>query len=218
MAKLQNTRKQHIKVNETQLEMMDSSRAAAPISEDFEGKLVAAQLQLEQLQHQQELVERQKRELEELNQRKEEFLEGQISITERLTSTITAVDRELFDMRQEMEDLEQTRKCFADHLQKIDKVNHDSWSKDELKHELNRAISLLDHAEDEFDEALAYFSNSSHSNVFGSSAKQSKKASSASNNTSGTKSEFQAMLKQGLAFNMPIFILGLLALVAYVTK
>lgn len=218
MAKLQNTRKQHIKVNETQLEMMDSSRAIVPNSDDFEGRLVAAQQQLEQLQQQQELIERQKRELEELTQRKEEFLEGQISITERLTGTITAVDRELFDMRQEMEDLEQTRKCFADHLQKIDAINHESWSKDDLKHELNRAISVLDHAEDEFDEALAYFSNSSHSNVFGGSSKPSKKARSSSNNNSGTKSEFQAMLKQGLAFNMPIFILGLLALIAYVMK
>ncbi len=217
MAKLQNTRKQHIKVNETQLEMMDSYRAVAPITDDFEGKLVAAQQQLEQLQHQQEVVERQKRELQELTERKEEFLEGQISITERLTGTITAVDRELFDMRQEMEDLEQTRKCFADHLQKIDGINHDSWSKDDLKHELNRAISMLDHAEDEFDEALAYFTNSSHSNVFGGNSKPSKKSSAASKSGS-PKSEFQAMLKQGLAFNMPIFVIGLLALIAYVVK
>lgn len=217
MAKLKNTRKQHIKVNETQLEMMDSSRAIAPAPDDFEGKLVAAQHQLEQLQHQQELVERQKQELQELTERKEEFLEGQISITERLTGTITSVDRELFDMRQEMEDLEQTRKCFADHLQKIDAINHDSWSKDDLKHELNRAISVLDHAEDEFDEALAYFSNGSHSNVFGNKSKPSKKSSAASNDGS-SKTEFQAMLRQGMAFNMPIVILGLLALIAYIVK
>jgi len=218
MAKLQNTRKQHIKVNETQLEMMDASRATISTGDDFEGKLVAAQQQLEQLQHQQEVVERQKLELEELTQRKEEFLEGQISITERLTTTITSVDRELFDMRQEMEDLEQTRKCFADHLQKIDGIKHESWSKDDLKHELNRAISMLDHAEDEFDEALAYFSNSSHSNVFGNNTKPSKKSNAAASNSGNSKSEFQAMLKQGMAFNMPIFILGLLALIAYIVK
>ena len=217
MAKLQKTRKQHIKVNETQLEM-DTTRPVAPISDDFEGKLVAAQQQLEQLQVQQELVERQKEELEELTQRKEEFLDGQISIIERFTTTITAVDRELFDMRQEMEDLEQTRKCFAEHMQKIDGINHDSWSRDDLKHELNRAISLLDHAEDEYDEALEYFSSSTHSSVFGTGKKPAKKSSSVSSNNSSTKGEFFAMLKQGIAFNIPICALGSIALIAYIMK
>lgn len=215
MAKLEKTRKQHIKVNETQLEMMDGSRTSTPISEDFEGKLVAAQHQLEKLQQQQEIVEQQKIELQELTQRKEEFLEGQISITERMTSTITAVDRELFDMRQEMEDLEQTRKCFAEHLQKIDNINHESWSRDELKHELNRSISMLDHAEDEYDEALAYFASGSHSSVFGAAKTNKARTSS---DTGAASSEFRAMLKQGMAFNLPIVVLGLLAIIAYVMK
>lgn len=207
-------------MNETQLEMMDATRGATgapPISDDFEGKLVAAQHQLEQLQKQQELVERQKQELEELTQRKEEFLDGQISITERLNTTITAVDRELFDMRQEMEDLEQTRKCFAEHLQKIDSINHESWSRDDLKHELNKAISLLDHAEDEYDEALAYFSSGSHSNIFGNNTKPTK-AKNPSNGAVASGGEFTAMFKQGLAFNLPIFVLGMIALIAYLMK
>ena len=67
------------------------------------------------------------------------------------------------------------------HMQKIDGINHDSWSRDDLKHELNRAISLLDHAEDEYDEALEYFSSSTHSSVFGTGKKPAKKSSSVNN-------------------------------------
>ncbi len=214
MATLKDSRKQHLKVNETQLEMDTRSRGASPLADDFEGKLVEAQQQLEQLQHQQEVVERQKVELEELTQRKEEFLEGQICITDKLASTITSVDRELFEMRQEIEDLEQTRKCFAEHQQKIDGINPEAWTRDELKHELNRAISMLDHAEDEYDEALSYFSNSNHSTVFSNRSKPSKSKSQGS----APQGEFAAMFKQGLAFNLPIFVLGSIALLVYLTR
>ncbi len=211
MATLKNARKQHLKVNE-QLEMPTTRKGVgAAIAEDFESKLVAAEHQLEQLQRQQELIEQEKLELEELTQRKEEFLEGQVSITERLTSTLTAIDRELYDMRKDMEDLEQTRKCFAEHLQTIDNINPDSWSREELKHELTRAISMLDHAEDEYDEALTYFSEGNHATIFGNRKKISRSNSSLKPATS----EFMAMFKQGLAFNLPLFILGVIALLLY---
>ncbi len=214
MVTLKDSRKQHLKVNQTQLEMNTRSRGVSPLADDFEGKLVAAKQELEQLQHQQEVVERQKQELEELTLRKEEFLEGQNNITDKLASTITSVDRELFEMHQEIEDLEQTRKCFADHQQKIDSINPESWPREELKIELNRAISMLDHAEDEYDEALSYFSNSNHSTVFGNRSKSTKSKSQGS----APQSEFGAMFKQGLAFNLPIFTLGSIALIVYLTR
>ena len=216
MAKLTDSRRQHLKVNETQMEMhTDSAVGSSPLSEDFEGKLVAAQQQLEQLQQQQELIERQKAELQELNERKEEFLEGQISINERLAAALTAIDRSLFDMRQEMEDLEQTRKCFSEHQQKIDAISPEGWTRDELKHELSRAISMLDHAEDEYEEAMNYFSSGSHSSIFGGAKAKPNKVAKANTATSG---EFATMFKQGLAFNLPIFILGTIALLIYLSK
>lgn len=214
MPTLKEPRKQQLKVNNKQMEMSDGSLSgAAPITDDFEGKLVAAQHKLEQLQHQQEVIERQKTELEELTQRKEDFLDGQVNMNERLSTCLTSIDRSLYEMRQDMEDLEQTRKCFAEHQQKIDSINPESWTREQLQQELTKSISVLDHAEDEYDEAQAYFSNGAQSMIFGNGKKVSKisKASSES-------SEFMTMFKQGMAFNLPIVLLGTIALILFFAK
>lgn len=214
MPTLKEPRKQQLKVNNKQMEMSDGSLSgAAPITDDFEGKLVEAQHKLEQLQHQQEVIEQQKIELEELTKRKEDFLDGQVNMTERLSTCLTSIDRALYEMRQDMEDLEQTRKCFAEHQQKIDGINPESWSREQLKQELTKSISVLDHAEDEYDEALAYFSSGPHSNIFGNGKKVSKIAK-----VSADPSEFMTTFKQGMAFNLPIVILGAIALIMFFSK
>ena len=212
MPTLKDPRKLQIKVNDAQLEM-ESGRKSA-ISDNFEGKLEAAQHKLEQLQKQQELIEQQKVELEELTRRKEDFLDGQVNMTERLTNCLTSIDRSIYEMKQDLEDLEQTRKCFAEHQQKIDGINPESWTRDQLKKELNKAISILDHAEDEYDEALTYFSNGDHSAIFGNG----KKASKISANAFASDSEFITMLKQGMAFNITIIILGTLAMILFFSR
>jgi len=217
MATLSEPRKQQLKVNDRQMEMSHGAlNEAAPITDDFEGKLVAAQHKLELLQQQQELIEQQKAELEELTKRKEDFLDGQVNMTERLDLCLTSIDRSLYEMRQDMEDLEQTRKCFAEHQQKIDSINPESWSRELLQQELTKAISVLDHAEDEYDEAIAYFANGAHSNIFGNG--NGKKASKISTKSPAEQSEFAAMFKQGLAFNLPIVILGVIAMIMYLSN
>lgn len=212
MPTLKDSRKQQLKVNEAQLEMDSGTQSA--IRDNFEGKLEAAQSKLEQLQKQQELIEIQKQELEELTSRKEEFLDGQVNMTERLSNCLTSVDRSIYEMKQDLEDLEQTRKCFAEHQQKIDSINPESWTRDQLSKELTKSISVLDHAEDEYDEALSYFANGSHSNIFGNG----KKISKISARSLSQDSEFVTMFKQGMAFNLPIIILGTLAMILFFSR
>lgn len=211
MSRLTESRPQRLNVAPTQMEMQtDRPPASSPLAEDFEGKLEEAQQQLEQLQQQQERIETQKKELQELNERKADFLEGQNDILDRLATSLTAIDRELFDMRQEMEDLEQTRACFADHQKKIDGLHPQNWSRDDLKLELTRAISLLDHAEDEYDEAMQHFKNGRRAGVFTPTKKKA-----ASSSKSG---EFASHFKQGLAFNLPLIVVALIGYLIYMAR
>ena len=46
----------------------------------------------------------------------------------------------LFEMKQETEDLEQTRTNFAEHLEKIDRLNPESWTRDNLKNECKQSL------------------------------------------------------------------------------
>lgn len=200
----------HIKLRETQMEMGKDPYHSAP-SEDFEGKLQEAQQQLEYLQHQREELERQKHELDNLTRQKHEFVNGQIEMCERLSTSLTAIDRELFELRQELEDLEQTRQSFAAHLDRLENIEPESWARDSLSHELSRALAILDQSEEEFEGAVAHFSSGRSRGIFGnggSSRRSSKKPDS----------DFMQTLKNGLAFNLPVVVLGTLALLLYLMK
>ena len=79
---------QNLRLKETQMNL-GADPCGSSQGEDFDDKLRDAQQQLELLQHQREELERQKSELDELNCRKEEFINGQIEITERLATSVT---------------------------------------------------------------------------------------------------------------------------------
>ena len=201
-------RKQHLNLVESQMEM--SSATTAGISTDFEGKLEDAQQQLEYLHQQREQLERQKVALEELNQRKQDFMHGQVDLTEKMTTAITSIDRELFESKQDIEDMEQARVSFAKHLQRIEGLNPESWSKDQLHEELEKAIAILERADDEYDQAVAHFSGAHRgASIFGPNASRGPRAAG---------SDFSTTLKNGLAFNLPVIVLGTLALLVYLVK
>lgn len=208
--------KQHINVRSTQMEMSSraSSGSSAPLSEDFTGKLQEAQSQLELLQQQQAEVERQKIELQELNEHKEEFLQSQIEINERLTAALTSMDREIFATRQELEEMEQARVCFADHLEKIDQLNPDGWNNDSLRQDLSRSLSVLDLAEDEYEQAMAHFASSGRGTaVSGGSAPKVKRS-----HASVGDSELLMHFRNGFAYNLPLVLLGIVAMIVYLMK
>ena len=202
----------HIKIRSTQMEM--SSAGSSSRDEDYDRKLKDAQDELDRIQLQREELERKKSELEELTTRKRGFLSQQVELTEKLTSSLTLIDRELFEMRQEAEDLEQCRVCFAAHLDKIQKFNPESWSRDQLSEKLEKASMTIDIAADEYDQAAAHFEGSRSGAIFG---RASKRGRSAGSRRAGS-SEFVANLRNGFAFNLPLVVLGGLALLVYLAK
>ena len=201
----------HIKIRSTQLEM--PSGGAANRDEDYDRKLKAAQDELDRIQLQREELERKKIELEELTSRKRQFLTQQVELSEKLTSALTLIDRGLYEMRQEAEDLEQCRTCFAAHLDKIQKINPESWTRDNLSDKLEKASMTVDIAADEYDQAAAHFQNGRSGAIFGRPSKRNRHGK-----RTGASSEFMTNLRNGFAFNLPIVSLGGLALVIYLLK
>jgi hypothetical protein len=89
-------------------------------------------------------------------------------------------------------------------------LNPEAWPKDNLNSELQSALLTLDKAEDEYEQAVSYFTGSKRSGVFGGSPSSSRGGRASS--------DFQATVLNGLAFNLPVLILGSLALLIYLTK
>lgn len=201
----------HIKIRSTQMEM--SAAGTTSREDDYDRKLRDAQEELDRIQLQREELERQKTALEELTRRKHDIISQQVELTEKLTSSLTLIDRELFDMRQEAEDLEQCRVCFAAHLDKLQKLNPESWTRDSLPEKLEKASMSIDIATDEYDQAAAHFEGSRSGAIFGRASKRGRNS-----RAKAASSEFMVNLKNGFAFNLPIVILGGLALLAYLAK
>jgi chromosome segregation ATPase len=197
----------HLKIRSTQLEMTPGTTAGARQGEDVEGKLRAAQVQLEQLQHQREELERQKQEVETLNIRKRELVSSQVELTDRLSSTLTRIDREVYELREHIDDLEQCRSCFAGHLAKLEKINPDGWNRDSLGAALEKAMAIVEHADDEYSQAAEHYSRSRSGNLF-NGAKARRVMSG----------DFARQFRNGLAFNLPVIMLGSVALVIYLLK
>ena len=199
-----------INVRSRQLDM--PTRGA--YQDDYDDKIKSAQLELERIQQEREELERKKRELEELTSRKRAFLSQQVELTEKLSAAITLIDRELHELREETEQLEQCRVCFSDHLDKIQKHDPEKWTRDNLPEKLEKATAVTDMAADEYDQAAAYFEGTRAGGIFGRPSKGGRRK--AKNQKSG--SEFAEQMMNGFAFNLPIIVLGAVGLVVYFLK
>jgi DNA repair exonuclease SbcCD ATPase subunit len=204
MSRLSDGHRQQLRFRDTQTDL-GTMVTNGQQPEDFEGKLEAAKLQFESLQAEQRRLEQEKLELAELNERREEFLQGQVDISEKLSRGITAINNGLSEMRREMDDLEKARFSFAEQLEKIGRIEPLSWTKEGLKDELQKAISMISIAEDEYEQIIDYL-NSKESGVLN----QVPKGASFTH-----KSTFRAQFLSGLAFNLPLIILGAVALLYF---
>lgn len=200
----------HIHVRSSQMEM--SGRVSPDRTDDYDDKLKAAQEELQRIQREQEELARKKRELEELTTRKRLFVSQQVELTEKLSSALTLIDRELYAIRQEAEDLEQCRVCFAAHVDKLQKFNPDQWTRENLPERLERAGMAVDIAADEYDQAAAHFEGTRSGAIFGRASKRAR----AGRQTG--EGEFLANLRNGFAFNLPVVLLGGTALLVYLMK
>jgi hypothetical protein len=200
----------HIKIRSTQMEMQAGGSSRV---DDYDDKLKAAQEELNRIQLQREELEKKKQELEELTARKRSFINQQVELTEKLSSSLTLIDRELFEIRQEAEDLEQCRVCFAAHLDKLQKFTPENWTRDNLLEKLERATMAIDIAADEYDQAAAHFEHSRSGTIFGRPSKRNR-----AHGKNAMGADFVTNLRNGLAFNLPIVVLGAIALVAYLAK
>src|SRR5205823_10676291 len=98
----------------------------------------------------QELIEKQKRELEELSRKQEELERGRADMTDKLTRSLVVLEREAYDTQKRLEQLRAMRESFGQHLELIEAIDPKSWNPTELHKELSRALSTVEGARVEF--------------------------------------------------------------------
>ncbi|MEM1158071.1 MAG: hypothetical protein AAF649_11365 [Verrucomicrobiota bacterium] len=114
--------------------------------EDLTRELAEHQERLLALKRQQDEVESRKRELEELSERRAELTSGQKAIREKLTRSITLLERAEYDAQRDIETIRTTRQSFKEHLTEVEAITPKNWEPEEVDEQLTRSLSIIDHA------------------------------------------------------------------------
>ena len=174
--------------------------AVTPYSADLNDEYQQAQDQLRQLRQQEEQIRRQAEELEELTQKEEQFKSGRVEVSEQLHKYLSILDREATEAQRLAEDCGAAHEKLEAHLNNIQALHPESWSRADRKAELARALGYIESAEDEIDEVLPLVESFGKQGFF----KSKTPSFSMPISSPVTQGSFLYWMKSGLAFSLPL--------------
>jgi soluble cytochrome b562 len=176
-------------------------------------KVQHVQEQLLDLKRQQEEVERQKKELEELSRKQREFDEGRREIVEKLTRGLVLLERQEFEVKRELEQIKVVRDSFAEHLSQTENLSPTEWSSEELPSELTKGLARVDQAKVIYSQSRARLAALRQ----GEEGEPETMASDLPPEYAPfAEKSFGAMVRDGFAYSLPLIIVLLFLLVAFI--
>jgi len=185
---------------ESYLDLDEDPTTPAPTVEQIGDQVAQAQERLLALKRQAEQVEREKAKLEELSRRQEQFDTGRSEMVDKFTGSLVQIQRETDETLKRLEILKNVQAGFSSYLEELEAINPKEWNPAELTKELSKALGTVEDARSVFTKAQAQISVESSSQV-----------AVASEEMEGSQG-FSYWLMAGLAFTLPLVIVGLLAL------
>lgn len=179
----------------------ESAGMGTPYQENFGDRVNEAQEKLTQLRQEQERLEREKSELEDLHGRKEDFLRGRTELVDKFTRYASALEREACEAQKRSEQYLDTKDLFEHHLRSIQSLRPENWSRAQLRAELNRAANTIDDAEDDLLKSAHIIE----------SLKSAPRIKGGGGSPFSGQANFAYWLKSGLAFTLPLVIVGIIA-------
>jgi len=198
--------------------MSESRRPAEPeyeveeldlSGEELDTQVQRAQEQLVELRRRQEQIEKEKQRLEELSRRQEDLEVGRTEIAEKLTRALTSIQREAGECQKRTEQLLSIEESFSQHLKTLQALNPRAWAGPELPHELARGIEEVEEARSEYNKLSPKISEEVEDPVLAGTGTDYE-------DFYGAEKGFGYWFVSGLAFTLPLVILGLIALAIWV--
>jgi chromosome segregation ATPase len=191
----------------------------AGVGEELSSQLQDAQTRLIELERQRQQLEAQQRELEELQQKQREMEDGRKDLLEQFARSLKVLERAEDQARRDVEQIEETRTAFTECLQALGRVQPERWDREKLHQELASALGLVDEARTVFRTCRAKLrvlreEPTDDEDDDGREAY----APAAAPGAAGEPADFGSILVRGFAQNFSLFVLGLIALVAYLMR
>jgi DNA repair exonuclease SbcCD ATPase subunit len=179
------------------------------VQEDLGEEVQKTNTELEKLRRQLEDIEKQKVKLEELKRRQDELEIGRAEMTDKLTRSLVVVHRETEEAQKRLETLNAIHNSFTQHLRFIEGVNPKLWGASELPKELSKALSAVEEARSDFSKAQPKISIEEPAESLSGGAYDAEYGYAEDRG-------FSYWLMNGIAFTLPLSVLGLLALMVWV--
>ena len=179
----------------------------APTREELEGRVGEMQHKLAELKRAQQELERERASLEELRRRQAEFTTGRQEMVQALTRGVGLLEEAEFTARRDAEQMAKTLVDLREGLVKIQSIQEETWTKDNLNVELTRATTVIENARMEWNSARMKFS-------LLSGVAEAPEAAGASPAASGlpqalSDKSYADLCKVGLALTWPIALAAL---------
>jgi chromosome segregation ATPase len=189
-------------------ELLDLEQPAS--AEELQEQVKRAQSELLQLRQKQDQIEKEKQRLEDLTRRQEELERGRNEIADKLARALVLVQRETEESQRRLEQLHGIQDSFAEHLRNLEEIDPKAWHGRDLPRELTRALGTVDEARSAFARSHAKIApvGDSDAGVSGEAGV------SYGNEFSGQG--FAYWLQSGLAFTLPLVVLGIIALITWI--
>jgi hypothetical protein len=184
---------------------LDLSNGDPPSPDELDSQVQRAQEQLLQLKRQQEAIEKQKRELEELSRKQDELEQGRAEMVEKLSRSLVVIERQTYETEMRVEQLKSSSLAFTQHLQNLERINPKTWANGDLHKELSKALSAVDDARAEYAKSMTKINAEAETEVLDP-------VGSTDFSDYPEDGHFFTWFKRGLAFTLPIIILGIIAI------
>ena len=137
--------------------VLNADAKRAPTRDEVESKVGQMHDKLAELKRVQQELERERAVLEETRRRQAELTTGREEMLQHLTRGIGLLDEAEFAARRDAEQMSKTLAELRDALAKIQGINEESWSKENLNVELTRALTVLENSRLEWNAARLKF-------------------------------------------------------------
>lgn len=178
--------------------------------EDLGEEVQKTNTELEKLKRQLEDIEKQKMRLEELKRRQDELETGRHDLIDKFTRSLATVQRETEEAQKRLEQLHQIHNSFTNHLRYIESINAKAWGAAELPKELSKALSGVEDARADYVKAQPKISPEAPAEPGALPAGYEGEYAYAE------EKNFVYWLKSGVAFTLPITIIGLIGLAVWI--
>jgi len=175
------------------------------VSEDPFSELKEKQESLLRIRQELEKTQREAQDLEVRKNKENRFNTGRRDISEKVARSLGRLERDLYNAQKAIEEISVARETLQHHLDGLRSIQPEAWKRVHLDEELDRAITAVEDAENDFAKTSRRLSTvlPDHGHGSGHSA----------TSLSGLTHDFATWLRLGLAFTLPLIVTTLVVVV-----